>query len=133
MNIPTVSLLSFYIFSSFQLSFRYVFDLKLLNMVAGIQSSSSIMACPYGLCHRVNAAGKPAPNGRWVTGEARTMRKCQTLHETWLTETGGKKECLRNYGGCKERPVSLYDETKADIPFIQLFAPPILHLLLGNN
>ena len=102
-------------------------------MVIGIQTSSSIMSCPFGLCHRVNAAGQPGTKGRWVVGEARTMRKCGNLHDKWITETGANKDKLRLFGGCKSKPIPLFDDSKLDTPFIQLFVPPILHCLLGNQ
>ena len=112
---------------------KLVFDLKLFNLIAGIQTASSIMACPFGLCYRINEKGEPSNTGRWVKGEPRTMRQCHKFHEDWMTETGGDRSRLRHYGGCQNTPVSIFDESKADTPFIQLFAPPNLHLLLGKS
>ena len=83
------------------------------------------MSCPYGLCYKVD--------GRWVEGEPRTMRMCKNMHEGYVSQfPEGDASQIRNYGGCKNPPIDIFPEEKADVPIIKLIAPPILHLLLGS-
>ena len=122
--LTSLPLFSILIYFPFYLPLRFVFDLKLMNMVLGLQNHSSIMSCPYGLCYKVD--------GRWVEGEPRTMRMCKNMHEGYVSQfPEGDSSQLRNYGGCKNPPIDIFPEEKADVPIIKLIAPPILHLLLG--
>ena len=63
-------------------------DPKLVNMTAGVGSSSSKFPCPYGYCYK-------SPTGEWIKGEDRTIENLIEHHLEWKN-SGGKKDDLQN-------------------------------------
>ena len=54
--------------------YKIIGDLKIYNLLMGMQSSGSLHPCPYGLCYKVDKNGKKTnQKGPWVKGENRTL------------------------------------------------------------
>ena len=60
----------------------------------------------------------------------RSRKSCLAHHQRW--KVGGKiKKDLKFFMGCKEPPISIFEDEDDDTPFLYLFPPPMLHILLG--
>ena len=80
----------------------------------------------------VNGKMKHDPKGRWVQGEPRTLGRCVDHYNEWMRKTeSNPKKCMEYYSN-RYLPIQLFTSAFDDTPLIQLFCPPILHLLLGN-
>ena len=78
---------------------------------------------------------KPDPKGRWFTGHNRTYNKCEANNTRWMFETAGdgdrQDDRLKDYYSNKYLPIKIFKNEEDDTPFLVLFPPPLLHLLLG--
>ena len=105
-------------------------DLKLSGILTGIQSCTSRHSCIY-------CQGRKSPQtGRWTTGIPRTYNNCVANYERWVRETSengvADENQLKHYFSNKYPPIKIFQHEDDDTPFIELYPPPILHLLLGN-
>ena len=91
-------------------------DLKLLNLVLGLQSSSSKHPCPY--CQTDNLK---------IIDEERTIKNIKDNADNF-NENGGKSKNAKLFKNCISYPL-LPEE---DNSVIDLCPPPELHLLLGS-
>ena len=73
----------------FREDFQITCDLKLINIVAGIQSCSSLHSCPY--CEGCKVSGK------WKAGSLRTFGSIREHQKKWKEETNGNRKLLKNY------------------------------------
>ena len=54
-------------------------------------------------------------------------------HNMWMQQTGGDPLRLKDYQGSNRYiPLQIFDDSKNSTPFIELFVPPLLHLVLGK-
>ena len=75
---------------------------------------------------------KPDPKGRWVPGLPRTLARCAGHHNEWVTNTGGSNpDTCKHYYSNRYLPIRMFTSAFDGTPLIQLFCPPMLHLLLG--
>ena len=86
---------------------QVVCDLKLCNLLLGIQSCSSCFGCPYCEGYKVDPETNKPTNGTrvWLAKDLRTANKMTECHDNWAKETN-----------------------KGDMPVILLFPPHPLHL-----
>ena len=85
--------------------FQLVCDLKLANIILGIQSCSSLYSCPYCEGSKVDKDGKPT-NGRgcWQPGELRTLRNITANQSEWALKTNSNRKQLKNFKSCEFQP-----------------------------
>ena len=116
---------------------KFTFDIKLLCIALGNQSTSSLFCCPFGSCFRLGENKKGdvvvTNHGRWVLGLDASPRLRQEWYEAWMDETGGDPAQLRKYNSQKSPPLQLFDEEFDEVPYIELCSPMPLHLLLGES
>ena len=73
-------------------NFRLVCDIKVMNMLLGIQSCSSMHPCPYCNGYKFDKMGeKTNQKGLWLKGEPRTKKSLLEDYQKWAMET----ECNR--------------------------------------
>ena len=77
---------------------------------------------------------KPDPQGRWVPGQPRTLARCVGHYSEWMSRAGGggDPDTCKDYYSNRYMPIRLFTSAFNDTPLIQLFCPPMLHLLLGT-
>ena len=80
----------------------------------------------------VDGVVKPDPKGRWFTGNNRTYTNCKANYTRWMFETGKVDDKLKDYCSNKYLPIKIFRNEDDSTPFIILYPPPMLHLLLGN-
>ena len=103
-------------------------DLKLSCILTGLHACNARHGCIY-------CEGYKSPNdtsGRWVGGEHRTNKNCVANFEKWMRETGGDEDRLKQYCSNKHKPIKIFRNEDDDTPFLILYPPPLLHLLLGK-
>ena len=86
----------------FKEDFQITCDLKLINIVAGIQSCTSLYSCPYCEGSKVALESGKATTGReiWVAEEHQ---------KRWENETSSNRKLLKNYKSCEFPPIKLSD------------------------
>ena len=76
--------------------FAVIADLKLIDILCGIQSTSSIHCCPYCTGNKVDKSGKPTnKKGTWVKGEVRTGQSLLDSYEAFV-QSGSRRKDLKN-------------------------------------
>lgn len=99
-------------------------DLKMDNIILGIQSHSS--SCPCYICDAKNPREKGVD---WPKGTARTLGNIRENYDLW-SKAGSHPKKAKDFKSCTNLPM-FQDENDDDIPTIQLVPPCELHLLLG--
>ena len=99
--------------------FQVVCDPKMLNILLGIQSSSSLFGCPYCEASKVNSDGKVTnQRGEWnFDSEKTTLRSINNIvehavaHENEPLKQNGKRDTTktRNYKSVEYKPMNLKD------------------------
>ena len=85
--------------------FQLVCDLKLANIILGIQSCSSLYSCPYCEGSKVDKDGKPTSGrGCWQPGELRTLRNITANQSEWALKTNSNRKQLKNFKSCEFQP-----------------------------
>ena len=98
-------------------------DLKLANILAGIQSHSSKYPCVYGECTREETTGL------WQKGRNRTLGNIEQHRQEWI-QSGSRRDQLKKYMNCEHKPLlSTIDPSKSIL--VQLPPPPLHTILLG--
>ena len=106
--------------------FAVIADLKLIDILCGIQSTSSIHCCPYCTGNKVDKSGKPTnKKGTWVKGEVRTGQSLQDSYEAFV-QSGARRKDLRNFDSVEFMPLHITNNQE-NIPVIELYPPPQLH------
>ena len=98
-------------------------DLKLVNIMVGIQTHSSRHPCPYGECWRHD-------DGTWRKGQDRTIRNIRENRNKWMKRSRnkqGNRINLKDHINCEKDPLMNGDQ---DEPIIKTVPPPPLHTLL---
>ena len=101
-------------------------DLKLANILIGIQTFSAKYPCPYGEC--THSEGR----NEWVKGKDRTVKNIVQNKDRWLQDNKHKslkkkREELKKYRNCEFEPL-LSDIN--DEKILTLIPPPPLHTIL---
>ena len=106
--------------------FCIIADIKLIDLMVGIQSTSSIHSCPYCTGNKVDKSGKPTnQKGTWVKGETRTGRNLVESYEAY-TQSGSKRKNLKNFNSVEHMPLHIH-ENQQNLSVIELYPPPQLH------
>ena len=76
--------------------FQITCDLKLINIVAGTQSCTSLYSCPYCEGSKVALESGKATTGRgkWVAGELRTFKSIEEHQKRWENETNSNRKSM---------------------------------------
>ena len=78
--------------------FLLVCDLKLCNMLLGIQSCTSLHSCPYCEGHKVNEKGENTNGrGKWCIGVMRTESNIWNNYSNYYTEGKGNRKKLETF------------------------------------
>ena len=99
-------------------------DLKLANIVVGIQSHSVKYPCVYGECTQ------DPDTGVWIPGKLRTVENISENRRQWLL-SGGNRESLMNYKNCGNEP--LLSNVNPSTPILVQLPPPPLHTILLDS
>ena len=118
--------------------FALVCDVKLIDILVGLQGCSAMYPCPYCLGCKVDEKGKPTnQRGTWQKGPPRTFRNLKEEFEKSMTKhKNGKmpsRNTLKKYHNVKHLPIQVRDD-QLDIPISKLYPPPQLHCgILGRG
>ena len=81
-------------------------DLKVVDILLGIQSSSSTHSCPYCHSHKVDINGQATnKRGIWVKGPPQTLNSLLESCMKWVTETGENRKLLKSYFNVEYPPI----------------------------
>ena len=87
-------------------NYRLVCDLKVMNMLLGIQSCSSMHPCPYCNGYKFDKMGKKTnQKGLWLKGEPRTMKSLLEDYQKWALETNSNRKMLKEYFNVEYPPI----------------------------
>ena len=111
--------------------FSLVCDIKLIDMLVGLQGCSSMYPCPYCMGYKVDEEGKPTnQRGTFVKGEPRTFQNTREEFKRSSTKhKNGKfpsKKSLKNFHSVKHLSMRVTDDMDG-IPISKLYPPPQLH------
>ena len=107
--------------------YKIVGDLKVYNMLLGMQSSGSLHPCPYGLCYKVDQHGqKTNQRGSWVKGENRTLEGNAEEARAYA-ETTQNRATLQYFFNCEFEPVIRVENPTR---VLDILAIPALHTVL---
>ena len=112
--------------------FQLVCDLKLCNLILGIQSCTAMYGCPYCEGFKIdNNNVRTNGRGLWIPKEMRTGDNISANKSQWAIETNKNRKQLKNYKSCEFDPIPLRkDQGKQEVIF--LLPPDPLHInLLG--
>lgn len=97
-------------------------DLKLANILCGLQSHGSQHPC----CYCEGTAGI------WETdAKTRTLKNIRCHHQRWI-RSGGSLSDSKNYFNCVNEPLLKSDIRSEEEPILNIIPPPELHLLMGT-
>ena len=71
-------------------------------------------------------------DGRWIQGEPRSYDRCLANWEKWVAGGENLGELKEYQGSNKYPPLQIFDKSKNSTPYLELFVPPMLHLILGK-
>ena len=124
-------------FPALAFDFKVVCDLKLTNLLLGIQSCTASFGCPFGECFKIDPITFKSTNrkGVYIIGEYRTVRNITANHEKWVQETSHmpiqkRRKLLSSYKSCEFPPIS-FRVGAEDEEVIKILPPDPLHILLG--
>ena len=107
--------------------FKLIGDLKVYNMLMGMQSIGSLHPCAYGLCYKVDEQGrKTNQKGIWVKGADRTLEG-NAEEARAFAETTHKRELLQYFFNCEFEPVIVAQNSTRVLDILTI---PILHTVL---
>ena len=76
---------------------RIVCDLKVMNILLGIQSCSCMHPCPYCFGFKVNKFGeKTNQKGRFNVGKPQTINTLREHFNLWVKETNSDRNQIKN-------------------------------------
>ena len=100
-------------------SFLLCADLKVINISLNLMSHSARHPCPY--CHWVKGS-------KSADAVLRTFEGITQNFETWLRETGGDRDKLKNYFNCQGPPLPIFPTSGLVCDYIPLSE---LHIMMG--
>ena len=107
--------------------YKMVGDLKVYNMLLGMQSSGSLHPCPYGLCFKVDQHGKKTnQKGPWTKGDDRTLEGNADEAKAFA-ETSQNRAFLQYFYNCEFQPVIFAQNSTKVLDFLTI---PVLHTVL---
>ena len=107
--------------------YKMIGDLKVYNILLGIQSSGSLHPCPYGLCYKIDKNGqKTNQQGSWVKGDDRTLEG-NAEEARAFAQTTNKRELLQYFFNCEFEPVLVAQKSTR---VLEIFTIPILQTVL---
>ena len=90
--------------------FQIVCDLKMINIILGIQSCSSLFGCPFCEGTKVNEQGIPTnQRGKYVKGKLKTTKNIKEKYNDYLTKGGKDRKKLKNFKSVEFEPIKLKD------------------------
>ena len=111
--------------------FSLVCDIKLIDILVGLQGCSSMYPCPYCMGCKLDDDGKPTnQRGTFRKGEPRTFKN--TKEEFVRSNTKHKngkfpsKKSLKNFHSVKNMPMQV-TENMEGTPISKIYPPPQLH------
>ena len=88
--------------------FQIVCDLKMINLILGIQSCTAMFGCPFCEGHKVDINGKKTnQRGRWVKGKQRTVRNLLENYHNYIDNGEDHRKNLKNFKNCEFEPIKL--------------------------
>ena len=122
---------------SFNFSFKFVGDGKLIAIILGLSASNSVFMCPYCDGYRVGPDGKPTNKGEFIKGEERTLG---WLHynnsRIRIKQLRGETVKAKLHRNCIREPIKIREEVglgDLECPILAGYPPENLHtLLLGS-
>ena len=107
--------------------YKMIGDLKVYNMLMGMQSSGSLHPCPYGLCYKVDQHGhKTNQKGPWVKGDDRTLEGNAEEAQAFA-ETTKNRALMQYFFNCEFRPVICVERSTKVLDILTI---PVLHTVL---
>ena len=111
--------------------FALVCDVKLIDILVGLQGCSSMYPCPYCLGCKLDESGRPTnQKGLFQKGRPRTFRTVKEEYTKSRTKhKNGKfpsRKSLKKFYSVKHLPMQVTDNME-DIPISKLYPPPQLH------
>ena len=107
--------------------FKIVCDLKVVDILLGIQSTSSTHCCPYCHGHKVDKNGQATnKRGIWVKGPPQTINSLLESCMKWVTETGENRKLLKSYFNVEYPPIFIR-KGEENVEVWLLYPPPQLH------
>ena len=112
--------------------FQTVCDLKMINIILGIQSCTSKFGCPYCEGHKVDKHGRPTnKRGRWVKKENRTVNNLTAHFNEFKNKDGNDRKTLKYFKNVEFKPIKLKEDV-GDEWVAKTLPPEPLHTnLLG--
>ena len=106
--------------------FCVIADLKLIDIMTGIQSTSSIHSCPYCTGSKLDKFGKETnKKGTWYKGELRTGNSLKEKYQAYA-DSGSERKHLRNFDSVEHMPMYIH-ENQGNMSVLELYPPPQLH------
>lgn len=109
--------------------YKVVGDLKIYNIMLGLQSSGAMHSCPYGECYKITDTLKKTnqKGAAWVKGRNRTPRNIRENRNKWAEETHENRKLLMRYFNCEFPPVFQGND---DMTILEILSIPYLHTIL---
>ena len=111
-----------------QSEFKIVADIKLLDIICGLQSTSSIHPCPYCKGAKLDKNGKETNGkGTFVKGEPRTMKNLREDAEEYCRNGLQKRAMLRQFNSVEFPPLFVHPDQEEKL-VSEIYPPPQLHV-----
>ena len=106
--------------------FCLVCDIKLIDIMVGIQSTSSIRPCPYCNGCKIDKFGRETnQKGKFIKGQPRSMKNLKEKYQAY-TESGSDRKNIRNFDSVEHLPLYVH-ENQENMSVLELYPPPQLH------
>ena len=106
---------------------QIVCDLKVINILLGLQSCSSMHPCPYCMGYKTDKNGlKTNQKGRFHPGKPRTLGNIQEWNVLWGKETNYNRSLPKKYFNAEYSPIFVKPEVKK-LEVYLIYPPPHLH------
>ena len=103
-------------------------DIKLIDIMTGIQSTSSIHPCPYCNGAKLDKNGRETNGkGTFVKGEPRTMKNLRENAEEYCTNGLQKRATLRQFNSVEFPPLFVQPDQEEKLVW-EIYPPPQLHV-----
>ena len=110
-----------------QKDFKIVADIKLIDIMTGIQSTSSTHPCPYCKGVKLDKAGKETNGkGTFVKGEPRSMKNLREDSEEYRSLGFPNRQTLRHFDSVEFPPLFVHSNQE-EMLVSELSPPPQLH------
>ena len=110
-----------------QQDFAVMADIKLIDIMCGIQSTSSTHPCPFCNGVKIDSKGKETnQNGTWVKGTPRTGKTLREDSEQYQAIGFPNRQTLRHFDSVEFPPLFLHPDQE-EMLVSQLYPPPQLH------